>query len=210
MHSEVKANKGQPAKCKQGTGRLIFYSHTEYTQEIHTRDMLFCTFTQMIRGSLACSCFTSHYLGCVANDVSTWWTVFSIKAFITDALAVHAPAVTDAIVQTLLGAAVVPCEVWETHALSIHAVPLVVAVTRTGQLVAVVPCVALVTHALAAHTPPVIVALVRTGGHWAVWTFPPQVAHAAAGLLLVHTVATTACVQASRKKVSSCYFMACE
>lgn len=134
----------------------------------------------------------------------TWWTVLSVKAFIADALAVHAPAVTDTVVGTLLGAAVVPCEVGETHAPSVHAVPLVAAVAWTRHLAAVVPRVALVTHTSAVHTPAVVVALVRTGGHRAVRAFPPRVAHTAAGFMLVHTVATAARVQASTEKVSGC------
>lgn len=35
MHSEVIANKGQPAKCKQGPGRLIFYSQSWNTHKGH-------------------------------------------------------------------------------------------------------------------------------------------------------------------------------
>lgn len=140
----------------------------------------------------------------------TWWTVLSVKAFIADALAVHAPAVTDAVVGTRLGAAVVPREVRETRTPSFHAVPLVAAVARTRQLAAVVPCVALVTHTPVVHTPAVVAALVRTGGHGAVRAFPPRVAHTAAGFMLVHTVATAAHVQASTEKVSGCYFMACK
>lgn len=111
---------------------------------------------------------------------------------------------TDTVVGTLLGAAVVPREVGETHAPSVHAVPLVAAVARTRHLAAVVPRVALVTHTSAVHTPAVVVALVRTGGHRAVRAFPPWVAHTAAGFMLVHAVATAARVQASTEKVSGC------
>lgn len=147
---------------------------------------------------------------CKACEWLTWWAVLSVKAFIADALAVHAPAVTDAVVRTPLGAAVIPREVWETHTPSVHALPLVAAVTWTRHLVAVVPRVALMTHTPAIYTPAVVVAFVGTGGHWAIWAFPPRVAHATAGLLLVCTMAATARVQASRKKVISCYFMACK
>lgn len=117
---------------------------------------------------------------------------------------------TDAVVGTLLGAAIVPCEVGEAHAPAVHAVPLVAAVSRTRRPAAVVPRVASVTHALAVHAPAVVVALVGTGGHRAVEAFPPRVAHAAAGVVLVHTVATAACVQASAEKVSGCCFTACK
>lgn len=132
----------------------------------------------------------------------TWWTVFSVKAFVADAPALHAPAVPHALAWTLLGAAVVPREVRETHALSVHAAPLVAAVARARHLAAVVPREAPVAHAPAVHAPAVVVALVGAGGHGAVGAFPTRVAHTAAGFLLVHTVASTAGVQALRKKGS--------
>lgn len=156
----------------------------------------FCAFTQVI-----------SYLSEECQRL-TWWAVLSVKAFIADASAVHTQAMTDAVVGTLLGAAVVPREVGEAHAPAVHAVPLVAAVSRTRHPAAVVPRVALVTHTLAIHTPAVVIALVGTGGHRAVEAFPPRVAHAAAGFMLVHTVATAACVQASAEKVSGCYFTA--
>lgn len=195
MCSKENANKKNKLNANQSHNDSYFILTVmlEYTKET----LLFCAFTQV--------------KSCLREECQrlTWWTVLSVKAFIADALAVHAPAMTGAVIGTLLNAAVVPGEVWEAHAPSVHTVSLVAAVTRTRHLAAVVPCVALVTHTLAVHASTVVVALVRTGGHRAIRAFPPRVAKTAAGFMLVHTVATAARVQASTEKVSGCYLSAC-
>lgn len=78
---------------------------------------------------------------------------------------------------------------------------LVIAVVWTHQLAAVVSCVALMAHTLPIHTSAVVIALVGAGGHRTIWAFPSRVTEAAAGVVLVGTMATTACVHSLREDV---------
>lgn len=131
----------------------------------------------------------------------TKWAVFPSKTIITDAQAVHTPAIITAVIGTSRDVAGLAGEVWEAHTFPIHAVPLVVAVVWTHRLAAVVPRVALMTHTLPVHTSSIVIALIGTRGHGAVWAFPSWVTETAAAVVLVRTMAATAGVHAWREKV---------
>lgn len=109
-------------------------------------------------------------------------------------LSVDAAAVLFAVTWAVLHAAGVSREALKTHTLAIHAVALVIAVIRTCEQATVMARVTSMANASSIYTVAIIITIIRTHGDGAVWTLPACITFAAACVVLVYTMATTACV----------------